>query len=42
MIEAFAVGVDGLLPFLVPVLLFACGLVGYLVLVAITRWLKES
>jgi len=42
MIEPLAVGVEGLVPFLVPVALFACGFVGYLALVAINRWLKNS
>ena len=37
-----AVGIEGLTPFLVPVALFVCGLVGYLVLVAINRWLNGS
>lgn len=42
MTGAMAVEFGGLAPFLVPVFLFACGLVGYLVLVAIDRWLDGS
>jgi hypothetical protein len=41
-IGPLAVGFEGLLPFLVPVFLFVCGLIGYGVLVYVNRWLNGS